>query len=73
LNKLEDWRKLKHRRYQVPVEGSRIFVRVVQQINGWKHELGIFQASALVPANAERRARELAALLERWPKRHRRQ
>lgn len=67
LRKLEDWRKLEHRRYHVPLEGSKIFIRVVQQVNGWKNELGRFQASAQVPFNRHSRAQELAALLRRWP------
>jgi hypothetical protein len=71
MEKLKDWRKLDHKRYQVPLEGSKIFVRVLQQVNGWENELGIFQASALVPVSSDLRARELAALLERWPAAHR--
>jgi hypothetical protein len=67
LKKLEDWRKLDHRRYHVPLEGSKIFIRVVQQVNGWKNELGRFQACAQDPRNRHLRARELAALLRRWP------
>ena len=50
LNKLKQWRKLKHRRYHLPLEGSRLFLRVLQQANGWKNELGMFQANALTPA-----------------------
>ena len=73
MEKLEDWRKLKHKRYQVPLEGSRYSIRVLQQVNGWRNEVGSFQASALVPVNRDLRARELAALLERWPAAHRHQ
>jgi hypothetical protein len=67
LMKLKEWRKLKHKRYQVPLEGSKLYIRVWQQVNGWVNELGVFQASALVPVNRDLRARELAALLGRWP------
>ena len=67
LKKLKEWRKMEDKRYQVPLEGSKIFVRVVQQMNGWQNELGRFQASALVPVNPHLRARELAALMGRWP------
>jgi hypothetical protein len=34
LKKLKAWRKLKHKRYHIPLEGSRIFIRVWQQANG---------------------------------------
>jgi len=51
LEKLKQWRKLKPKRYHIPLEGSRIFIRVWQQINGWVREVGMFQASALVPAD----------------------
>jgi hypothetical protein len=67
LEKLKDWRKLDYKRYHLPLEGSRIFVRVLQQVNGWVHELGRFQASAVVLLDPGLRARELAALLRRWP------
>ena len=50
LRKLEQWRKLKPKRYQIPLEGSRIFIRVWQQADGWERELGMFRANALVPA-----------------------
>jgi hypothetical protein len=67
LKKLKEWRKIDYKRYDVPLEGSKIFVRVLQQVNGWQNELGRFQASALVPVNRDLRARELAALLGKWP------
>jgi hypothetical protein len=50
LKKLKEWRKLKHKRYHIPLEGSRIFIRVWQQVNGWENELGMFRGSALTPA-----------------------
>jgi hypothetical protein len=52
LKKLEEWRKLKDKSYHIPLEGSRIFIRVWQQINGWEHEVGMFQAHALAPVRA---------------------
>ena len=67
LQKLKEWRKMEDQRYRVPLEGSKIFIRVIQQVNGWQNELGRFQASALVPVNRDFRARELSALLARWP------
>ena len=54
LAKLKQWRKLKPKRYHIPLEGSRIFIRVWQQINGWVHEVRMFQTSGLVPANLGR-------------------
>jgi hypothetical protein len=50
LKKLKQWRKLKHKRYHIPLEGARIFIRVWQQINGWENELGMFRGNALTPA-----------------------
>jgi len=58
LAKLKQWRKLADKRYHVPLEGSRVFIRVWQQVNGWENQLGMFQASALVPADGGRGARE---------------
>jgi hypothetical protein len=52
LKKLEEWRKLKDRSYHKPLERSRIFIRVWQQVNGWENQLGMFRADALVPARA---------------------
>lgn len=49
LNKLKEWRKLAPKRYHLPLEGSRIFIRVWQQTDGWEYELGMFRADALVP------------------------
>jgi hypothetical protein len=50
LKKLKQWRKLKPKRYHIPLEGSRIFLRVWQQVNGWENELGMFLGNALTPA-----------------------
>ena len=50
LKKLEEWRRLKPRSYHLPLEGSRVFLRVWQQVNGWVYELGMFRANALAPA-----------------------
>ena len=49
LRKLKEWRKLKDKRYQVPLAGSKVFVRVWQQINGWQNALGMLRTSAFVP------------------------
>ena len=50
LKKLKEWRKLKDKSYHIPLEGSRIFIRVWQQVNGFENEVGMFLANALVPA-----------------------
>jgi hypothetical protein len=50
LKKLKEWRKLKHKRYRIPLEGSRIFIRVWQQADGWENELAMFRGNALTPA-----------------------
>ena len=50
LKKLKEWRRLKDKSYHLPLEGSRIFIRVWQQMNGWENETGMFQADALAPA-----------------------
>ena len=50
LKKLKEWRRLKHKCYHVPLEGSRIFIRVWQQSNGWENELGRFVDHARAPA-----------------------
>jgi len=49
MKKLEEWRKLRHKRYHVPLEGAKVFIRVWQQLNGWENELGMFLGSAFVP------------------------
>jgi hypothetical protein len=49
FKKLKEWRKLKDKCYHISLEGSRIFIRVWQQADGWENELGMFRASALVP------------------------
>ena len=50
LKKLREWRRLKPKRYHIPLEGSRIFIRVWQQLNGWENELGMFRGNARTPA-----------------------
>jgi hypothetical protein len=52
LKKLKEWRKLKDKAYHIPLEGSRVFIRVLQQVNGWENELRRFQANALAPARS---------------------
>ena len=50
LKKLKEWRRLKGKRYHVAWEGSRIFIRAWQQVNGWEDKLWRFEGSAFVPA-----------------------
>ena len=60
LKKLKEWRKLKHKRYHVPLEGAKVFIRVWQQVNGWENQVGMFRGSAFVPVG-ERGAEGAAA------------
>jgi hypothetical protein len=64
MEKLLDWRELKNKRYQIPLAGSKIFIRVVQQMNGWENEVWAFSACALAPMDDDLRTLELAALLK---------
>jgi hypothetical protein len=73
LAKLEEWRKLGPKRYHVPLEGSRIFIRVWQQMNGWQNEVGMFRASALVPFGPFKGLGERPAGYLKAPVRHRHQ
>ena len=48
LRKLREWKKLKRYRH-VALAGSRVFVRAVQQVNGWEDRRHMFVNSAVVP------------------------
>jgi hypothetical protein len=50
LKRLKELRKLKRHRH-VAREGWRIFIRAVQQVNGWEDRLCMFAGSALIPAS----------------------
>jgi hypothetical protein len=50
LKKLKEWRRLEDASYHIPLEGSRVFVQVWQQVNGWENHLGRFVDDARVPA-----------------------
>ena len=49
MRKLKEWRKLEDKRYRVPLEGSRVFIRAWQQMNGWEDVRGMFRTNTLVP------------------------
>lgn len=49
IRKLKEWRKLKGRSYHIPLEGSRVFIRIWQQMEGWENELGMFRDNTLAP------------------------
>ena len=49
LKKLKELKKLKRYRH-VALAGSRIFIRAVQQVNGWENKRYMFVSSAVVPA-----------------------
>jgi hypothetical protein len=50
MKKLKKWRRLKDKRYHVAWEGSRVFIRAWQQVNGWEDKLWRFEGSDYVPA-----------------------
>ena len=49
LTKLKEWRRIRDKKYRVPLPGAKVFLRAVQQVNGWEYERGTFRASAFVP------------------------
>jgi hypothetical protein len=50
LKKLKELEKLKRYR-RVALAGSRVFIRAVQQVNGWENKRYMFASSAVVPAS----------------------
>jgi hypothetical protein len=48
LRKLRELKKLKRYRH-VALAGSRVFIRAVQQVNGWENKPHMFVSSAVVP------------------------
>jgi len=55
MRKLREWRKLKPKRYHVPLEGAKVYIRVWPQVNGWVDELSEFRGWAFVPGKGEGR------------------
>jgi hypothetical protein len=53
MKKLKEWRQLKGKRYHVAWEGSRVFIRAWQQVNGWENKVWRFEGSDFVPARKE--------------------
>ena len=50
LKKLKELKKLKRYRH-VTLAGSRVFIRAVQQVNGWENKRYMFASSAVIPAS----------------------
>jgi hypothetical protein len=50
VKKLKELKKLKRYRH-VALAGSRVFIRAVQQVNGWENKRYMFASSAVVPAS----------------------
>ena len=50
MKKLKELKKLKRYRH-VALAGSRVFIRVVQQVNGWENKLYVLASSAVIPAS----------------------
>jgi hypothetical protein len=48
LNKLKELKKLKRYRH-VTLAGSRVFIRAVQQVNGWEDRRHMFAGSVVIP------------------------
>jgi hypothetical protein len=54
---LKELKKLKHYR-RLDLAGSRVFVRAVQQVNGWENKLHRFACSAVISATGRGAAGE---------------
>jgi hypothetical protein len=50
LKKLKELKKLKRYRH-VALAGSRVFIRAVQQVNGWENRRHMFAGSVVIPAS----------------------
>jgi hypothetical protein len=50
LKKLKELKKLKRYRH-VALAGSRVFIRAVQQVNGWENKRHMFAGSVVIPAS----------------------
>jgi hypothetical protein len=50
LKKLKELKKLKRYRH-VTLPGSRVFIRAVQQVNGWENRRHMFAGSVVIPAS----------------------
>jgi hypothetical protein len=50
LKKLKELKKLKRYR-RVVLAGSRVFIRAVQQVNGWENRRHMFAGSVVIPAS----------------------
>jgi hypothetical protein len=50
LRKLKELKKLKRYRH-VTLAGSRVFIRAVQQVNGWENRRHMFAGSVVIPAS----------------------
>jgi hypothetical protein len=50
LKKLKELKKLKRYRH-VTLAGSRVFIRGVQQVNGWENRRQMFASSVVIPAS----------------------
>jgi hypothetical protein len=57
LKKLLEWRRFDNKKYHLPLDGAKVFIRAVQQVNGWESEVAMFSAAALVPPRATKAER----------------
>jgi hypothetical protein len=58
LKKLLEWRRLEDKKYHRPLDGAKVFIMAVQQVNGWEHEVAMFVRAAVVPPKPGRTGRE---------------
>ena len=64
LKKLLEWRRFEIKKYHRPLEGAKVFIQAVQQVNGWESDVMMFVAAAVVPPGAgmaERQTRSSGA------------
>jgi hypothetical protein len=64
LKKLLEWRRLENKKYPRPLDGAKVFILAVQQVNGWESDVMMFVGTAVVPpkaAMAERKTRRPGA------------
>ena len=49
------------KKYHRPLDGAKVFIQAVQQVNGWESDVMMFVSAAIVPPRAARAARETRA------------
>jgi len=57
LKKLLEWRRFKDKKYHRPLDGAKVFIQAVQQVNGWESDVMMFVRAAVVPPKPGRAGR----------------